>query len=1056
MAADKFFEAQIPITLLLGALDSQLADAKRKVTRGAKKMAKELARIGPQMSVAVTAPIVAVVGLATKVAIDLESGFAGVRKTVEATEQQFSQLRGQLVGMSKEIPTTAIELFKIAETAGQLGVKAKDITTFTKTIALLGETTNLLGQQGATQLARFANITRLPLDQIERLGSAVVALGNNLATTEAEIVNMSLRLASGGKIAGLTDAEILALSGTLSSLGVNAEAAGTSFTKFLRFMTKAAAQGGEELEQFAAVAQTTSEEFVTLFEEDASKAIEVFMSGLSKLDKATKFNILESMGMSDERMSRAILAVAGNTELLARAFALGNKAFRENTALAEEAEKRFVTMAAKISVLKNRVVAAVDVFSKDFLGSMNAMVPPLEKGIDLLSQLAMWFVALPPTVKQSVAVFLALVAVIGPLGLILAVLVPLISSTVVGFIAISAAIAAGIPLLVQYRHELGAMLSSTIAQVSSFADTVASEVKNAGSAMMTMPGFFGESLRLISDMLTIGKANFRNFVNDYIVDLDKLGNKFSGLTSKVKVWWREMKDGMEILTGTEKFGFGSSAATSQNTGPLGGMKDLLEQAEANQRAFANASQLAATELATEALNAKLVSDELKNMHAGMLQLVETLDPMRGLGAALESIQEIAMAFPGEFDERLQSMAVEAVWERFEAAGLSAVGALDPFLEDIDEKFLSMLENTREMSVAAEGLTKWWAELVRLEEQSKANQAEAFSLREQVQPAELLMKSLTRIQELMAEFPDILDDETRELLAGQLFKQFADVGVQELERLIAKFHELDPVMAKVFEDMLSEEKKSIFIEGLEGIQNKIGQLGNAVSQLPGKWQIMARAAQIAFALIGIAIAIAKGDIISLIANVLQLAGAFGFLGDKGEKEASRLEKIFDKLGQTLESIGDRFTDQLVDALKTGRFEFRDFIDFVLSELARVAIQAAIVDPIIDVVGGALLGGLGSKSASIPKINTAGAFSSPLGIGGGMPAFAMAGGGKGGSVINIHDHRRAGAEIEVTESMGPDAVAVIDVVVRDAITRSVAAGHTDNVFAQKYGTRRRGTR
>ena len=61
-------------------------------------------------------------GLAVKAGSDFESAFAGVRKTVDATEEQFAQLEAGLRDMAKNKPQTAVELAEIAEAAGQLGI----------------------------------------------------------------------------------------------------------------------------------------------------------------------------------------------------------------------------------------------------------------------------------------------------------------------------------------------------------------------------------------------------------------------------------------------------------------------------------------------------------------------------------------------------------------------------------------------------------------------------------------------------------------------------------------------------------------------------------------------------------------------------------------------------------------------------------------------------------------------------------------------------------------------------------------------------------------------
>ena len=76
----------------------------------------------------------------------------------------------------------------------------------------------------------------------DRLGSTVVDLGNNFATTEAEIVAMALRLAGAGDLIGLTEAQILGICHALTSVGVNAEAGGTAFSRIFTDIDKAVAK----------------------------------------------------------------------------------------------------------------------------------------------------------------------------------------------------------------------------------------------------------------------------------------------------------------------------------------------------------------------------------------------------------------------------------------------------------------------------------------------------------------------------------------------------------------------------------------------------------------------------------------------------------------------------------------------------------------------------------------------------------------------------------------------------------------------------------------------
>src|SRR5688572_5586076 len=131
-------------------------------------------------------------------AIAYESAFAGVRKTVNASEAEFTKLDRVILGMTRRLPVSATEIAKIFEIGGQLGIATPALQKFADTVIRIGVSTNLTSQEAATAFARLANIVQLPQDQLDRLGSTIVALGNNLATTEKEISEMGLRIAGAG------------------------------------------------------------------------------------------------------------------------------------------------------------------------------------------------------------------------------------------------------------------------------------------------------------------------------------------------------------------------------------------------------------------------------------------------------------------------------------------------------------------------------------------------------------------------------------------------------------------------------------------------------------------------------------------------------------------------------------------------------------------------------------------------------------------------------------------------------------------------------------------
>ena len=271
-----------------------------------------LKAVGSSMSKYVTVPLLAVGIGASKAAIDFESAFAGVKKTVDATNKELSKLEQGIRNLAKEMPTAATEIAGVAEAAGQLGIQTPNILDFTKTMVMLGDSTNMSAEEAATSLARLANITGMSQNDFDKLGSTIVALGNNLATTESEITAMGLRLAGAGSQIGMTEAQTMSFAAALSSVGIEAEAGGSAFSKVMIEMQLATEKGGDSLQNFAKVAGMSSAEFSKAFKEDAPSAIMAFIEGLGSAEERglSAIGILDDMGISEVRLRDTLLRAA--------------------------------------------------------------------------------------------------------------------------------------------------------------------------------------------------------------------------------------------------------------------------------------------------------------------------------------------------------------------------------------------------------------------------------------------------------------------------------------------------------------------------------------------------------------------------------------------------------------------------------------------------------------------------------------------------------------------------------------------------------------------------
>ena len=402
----------------LKALSKEFELAKNSMVqfgKGAIEAGKNLDEIGNKIqdvgksmmivSAGITAAMVGIVNSA----IDFESAFAGVAKTFPGTEEKLNKLRVEIREMALEIPATTTELSAVAEAAGQLGIHEDNIASFTKTMTNLGVATNLSAEEAATVLARFKNITGMNESDFDKLASSIVELGNNFATTERDIAAMALNLAAAGKQVGLTESEILAISATLSSLGLEAQAGGTAFSKLMLRMQVAVETGNSDLQHFADIAKTSAEGFSEAFANDATGALNSFLEGLGNTEEvgASAIVMLDEMGISEVRLRDAILRTSGATEMFNDALDASSSAWNKNTALSEEAEKRYETTESKMQILKNTLNEVGISFGE-------LLLPAIQEVLESLKGFLTSIKNMNPETKKTILIIAGVVAAIGP------------------------------------------------------------------------------------------------------------------------------------------------------------------------------------------------------------------------------------------------------------------------------------------------------------------------------------------------------------------------------------------------------------------------------------------------------------------------------------------------------------------------------------------------------------------------------------------------------------------------------------------------------------------
>lgn len=392
-------------------------------------------------------------------AIDYETALTGVMKTVDETATtSYDDISAAIKNMAEETGVSKTEIAGVAEAAGQLGISADDLVDFTKTMIDMGVSTNISAQDAASALAKMFNVLNEDMGNVQKAGSTIVALGNNFATTENDIVSMATRLAATGSVVGLTTDQILAISTALSSVGIEAEAGGSAISKLLKKMdtsvstysaskkiidktgmslrelemeqshnalgfgsiakelglTRAELSGAmsnvKKLTQFAEVSGMTAEQFATAYGHNAVGALGSFINGLSAMDGTgqSATAMLQNMGLTEVRLSNAVLALATSDDILTQATDMASEAWDQNRALTDEAGKRYDTTAQQIK-------GAQEQFDNLKIELMETLMPVLQDLIKVVKDIVEWFSNLDDDTKENIAKFIALTAVLGPL-----------------------------------------------------------------------------------------------------------------------------------------------------------------------------------------------------------------------------------------------------------------------------------------------------------------------------------------------------------------------------------------------------------------------------------------------------------------------------------------------------------------------------------------------------------------------------------------------------------------------------------------------------------------
>lgn len=400
----------------MGSGFGQLATNMQNVGDSMQDIGNKMSSVGDKMTTHLTMPIVGFSAAAIGAATTVDSALTDVRKTVDGTEEDYQKLKNAAIEYSKTNAVSADQVLQVQALGAQLGYTIDELEMIGRVGSGLDIATNMNAEQATTEMAQFANITKMAHSESENYASTIVALGNTTSTTESKISSMAQNIAAAGSQVGMSNSEILGLAAGLSSVGMEAEAGGTAISAIISQIDKDVATGSKDVATWAATAGMSADQFASAWRDKPIDALEALLTNMGEATKTggNMSVMLENLGISSFRQTDAMKRLAGNSEALSTAINTANRAWQENTALSDEAANRNDSLAAKMEMLRNRVTAILEKIGKPLADALLDALDAAEPLFEAIESGAQAFSDMDEGQQRAIVSALALTAALGP------------------------------------------------------------------------------------------------------------------------------------------------------------------------------------------------------------------------------------------------------------------------------------------------------------------------------------------------------------------------------------------------------------------------------------------------------------------------------------------------------------------------------------------------------------------------------------------------------------------------------------------------------------------
>lgn len=391
-----------------------------KVGESLEKAGKKMADIGKNLSLKVTAPIVALGAAVTKAGADFD---AAMTQSTAIMGDLSDEMRDELSDTAREIGTStkfsATEAAEAYEFLASAGYDAERAVAALPRVAAFAQAANADLARATTLLADAQSALGLAsqdaTENMENMArvSDVLVLANTLAnaTTEQFSEALTNKAAAALRLVNKDVEEGVAVLAALADQGVKGAAAGEQLNIVMRDLQKAAIKNEEAFADANITVFDSSGNMRNLA--DIIGDLEDRFDGMSDEQKRAEMMML---GFQDRSVG-AMMTLMGTSDAIRDYQSALEGAGGTTDDIAQKKLKDFWT---QLDLLKKKVIDIGLTIWEDLQPILvDHLIPALERGAEKIKALSEWFSNLDPRLKNAILLFVGIVAAVGPVLLIL-------------------------------------------------------------------------------------------------------------------------------------------------------------------------------------------------------------------------------------------------------------------------------------------------------------------------------------------------------------------------------------------------------------------------------------------------------------------------------------------------------------------------------------------------------------------------------------------------------------------------------------------------------------